>query len=288
MADHFAAFSFVDRITELEPGGARAATFAMPADIAAFPSCLVAEAVGQLAAWVAMAHIGFRGRPVAALAHETRFRADVAPGERARLAVDIECCDDDAVAYEGRAGVDGSDGDRARRLPRTDAAGRRIRLAGGDGGALRRSSVAPARRPAAFTASTLPRVARTAREPGVSASATLTCPSGAVLRRSFPAAPRVSGNAAARRADPAGARGRRPRRRTGPREHGRRRPRMTHVKVRSFIPPGRRARPRRRARDRAERSATLNAVGANRMARLPPRARLDVVARHAESSEALR
>ena len=33
------------------------------------------------AAWVAMAHVGFRGRPVAALANETRFRSTVAPGE---------------------------------------------------------------------------------------------------------------------------------------------------------------------------------------------------------------
>ena len=103
MTDHFAAFSFVDRITGLEPGVRARGSFAVPRDLPAFPSCLVAEAVGQLAAWVAMAHIGFRGRPVAALANETRFHRDVAPGDTLTLGVEIESCDDDAVAYAGWA-----------------------------------------------------------------------------------------------------------------------------------------------------------------------------------------
>ena len=108
MSDHFAAFSFVDRITEFEPGKRAVGRYHVPVHVAAFPSCLVAEAVGQLAAWVAMAHIGFRGRPVAALANETRFRADVAPGDTLSLAVDIESCDEHAVAYSGSALVGGS------------------------------------------------------------------------------------------------------------------------------------------------------------------------------------
>jgi 3-hydroxymyristoyl/3-hydroxydecanoyl-(acyl carrier protein) dehydratase len=107
MADHFAAFSFVDRITELDPGSHARAVFDIPADLPAFPACLVAEAVGQLAAWVAMAQIDFRGRPVAALATETIFHRDVAPGSRLELAVDIESCDDEAVAYGGSAEIDG-------------------------------------------------------------------------------------------------------------------------------------------------------------------------------------
>lgn len=107
MADHFAAFSFVDRITKVEPGVRARAMFDVPADIAGFPSCLVAEAVGQLAAWVAMSKIDFRGRPVAALATETIFHRDVAPGSRLELAVEIESCDDEAVAYGGFAEVDG-------------------------------------------------------------------------------------------------------------------------------------------------------------------------------------
>jgi 3-hydroxymyristoyl/3-hydroxydecanoyl-(acyl carrier protein) dehydratase len=108
MADHFAAFSFVDRIAELTPGVRARAVFSVPPDVGAFPACLVAEAVGQLAAWVAMAQIDFRGRPVAALATETLFHRDVAPGDRLQLAVEIETCDDDAVAYGGAAEVDGS------------------------------------------------------------------------------------------------------------------------------------------------------------------------------------
>jgi 3-hydroxymyristoyl/3-hydroxydecanoyl-(acyl carrier protein) dehydratase len=107
LSDHFAAFSFVDRIGELEPGVRARAIFDIPAHLDAFPSCLVAEAVGQLAAWVAMAEIDFRGRPVAALATETIFHRDVAPGDRLDLAVEIESCDDEAVAYGGHAEVDG-------------------------------------------------------------------------------------------------------------------------------------------------------------------------------------
>jgi len=68
-----------------------------------FPSCLVAEAVGQLAAWVAMSKIDFRGRPVAALATETRFHGVAAPGATLELAVEIDDCDDHMVAYGGRA-----------------------------------------------------------------------------------------------------------------------------------------------------------------------------------------
>jgi len=108
MSDHFAAFSFVDRIAKLEPGARVEGTFAVPEHLAAFPACLVAEAVGQLAAWAAMAQIDFRGRPVAALATETIFHRTVAPGSALELAVDIESCDDEAVAYSGVARVDGA------------------------------------------------------------------------------------------------------------------------------------------------------------------------------------
>src|SRR4029077_7995716 len=106
MSDHFAAFSFVDRIADLEPGARARASFAVPGGIAVFPACLVAEAVGQLAAWVAMSKIDFRGRPVAALATETIFHGDVAPGSRLELSVEIEALDDEAVAYGGSARID--------------------------------------------------------------------------------------------------------------------------------------------------------------------------------------
>ena len=105
MTDHFAAFSFVDRITDLVPGSRARGRFAIPAGIEEFPPCLMAEAVGQLAAWVAMSHIDFRGRPVAALARETRFLHAAKPGDTLELAVEIEDCDDEAVAYRGWADV---------------------------------------------------------------------------------------------------------------------------------------------------------------------------------------
>src|SRR5271167_35575 len=108
MSDHFAAFSFVDRITALEPGVRARARFDVPGDVGVFPACLVAEAVGQLAAWIAIARIDFRGRPVAALATETIFHGEVAPGSRLELEVEIESCDDDAVAYSGSARVAGA------------------------------------------------------------------------------------------------------------------------------------------------------------------------------------
>ncbi len=107
MTAHLAAFSFVDRITEFTPGKRARGEFWVPRALSAFPSCLVAEAVGQLAAWVAMDHVNFRGRPVAALATETRFEGVVVPGDVLALAVDIEDCDDDMVAYGGSASVAG-------------------------------------------------------------------------------------------------------------------------------------------------------------------------------------
>ena len=107
MDEHFAAFSFVDRITQLDAGKRARGVFAIPARIGEFPPCLVAEAVGQLAAWVAMSAIEYRGRPVAALAAETRFHADVYPGQTLELGVEIDHCDDEAVAYGGWADVNG-------------------------------------------------------------------------------------------------------------------------------------------------------------------------------------
>jgi 3-hydroxymyristoyl/3-hydroxydecanoyl-(acyl carrier protein) dehydratase len=106
-SDHFAAYSFVDRIVGFEAGKRAHGTFAIPQAIDAFPAALVAEAVGQLAAWVAMDRIDFRGRPVAALATETRFSRAVTPGQTLDLDVELLECDDDVVAYNGRASVDG-------------------------------------------------------------------------------------------------------------------------------------------------------------------------------------
>jgi 3-hydroxymyristoyl/3-hydroxydecanoyl-(acyl carrier protein) dehydratase len=105
MANRFSAFSFVDRITALEPGRRARGRFAVPAGLSEFSICLVAEAVGQLAAWVAMAQAEFRWRPVAALSGETRIVREAAPGEILDLGVEIESCDSDAVAFGGWARV---------------------------------------------------------------------------------------------------------------------------------------------------------------------------------------
>jgi len=103
MPERFSAFSFVDRITALEPGRWARGRFAVPAELPEFSTCLVAEAVGQLAAWVAMAQAEFRRRPVAALSEEMRIEREAAPGEILDLEVEIESGDSDTVAFAGWA-----------------------------------------------------------------------------------------------------------------------------------------------------------------------------------------
>ncbi|MFI4903152.1 MAG: hypothetical protein ACHP91_07030 [Burkholderiales bacterium] len=107
MGGRYGAFTFCDRITEHVPATRARATFAVPATLGQFSSCLVAEATGQLAAWVSMAHIDFRGRPVAALAREVRIHGEVRPGDTLSLEVEIGSCDAEAVFYQGRAHVAG-------------------------------------------------------------------------------------------------------------------------------------------------------------------------------------
>lgn len=237
MTDHFAAFSFVDRIVEHAPAARARGTFAIPAGIAAFPPCLMAEAVGQLAAWVAMAHIGFRGRPVAALAMETRFLRAARPGDRLDLAVDVEHCDDEAVAYRGRAHIDG-----VPAIELDDCLGPMLPVADFDDPqalaarfALLTGAGAP---PGRFHGVALPPVVRTGGVAGEAATATLAVPEDApFFRDHFPRRPVFPatllldakiGLALSLAAEsghwPAGAR-------LAPR-------RMTNVKVRSFTPPG--------------------------------------------------
>ncbi len=100
------AFSFVDRITRLEPGVRAEGCYQVPASVPAFPPTLVAESIGQLAAWVAMEHLQFRVRPVAGIAAEAKIHRDVEPGATLSLAVEIESCSESDVAYGGRAHID--------------------------------------------------------------------------------------------------------------------------------------------------------------------------------------
>ena len=103
MDGHFRAFSFVDRITSVQPGVQIRGHYQIPAGISEFPLALVAEAVGQLAAWSAMAKLDFKRRPVAGIANSVELLSPVRPGQTLELAADIEEVDFDAVAYCGTA-----------------------------------------------------------------------------------------------------------------------------------------------------------------------------------------
>jgi 3-hydroxymyristoyl/3-hydroxydecanoyl-(acyl carrier protein) dehydratase len=107
MSERFRAFSFVDRITRLDPGRHVEGQYTVPPSASRFPASLMAEAVGQLAAWAAMSHLGFTHRPVAGLAGETHYHGTVAVGQTLQLAADIERCDQEAIAYGGTASIDG-------------------------------------------------------------------------------------------------------------------------------------------------------------------------------------
>jgi 3-hydroxymyristoyl/3-hydroxydecanoyl-(acyl carrier protein) dehydratase len=236
MTAHFAAFSFVDRITEFVAGSRASAMFWVPQDVRAFPPCLVAEAVGQLAAWVAMSRVDFRGRPVAALATETRFLGEVFPGQSLQLAVEIEDCDDDMVAYGGSARVEGRPVVELEHclgpmLPvedfdAPDALRDRLELLCG-----------PGAQPGRFAGVTLPEAALIERVPGKSLRSTLEVPSYAAFfadhfprKPVFPAtllldaqiraaAQLVKETQGSGSANPVASR-------------------MTHVKMRTFITPG--------------------------------------------------
>jgi len=108
MGEHFCAFTFVDRITLLEPGAAIRGSYVIPSKVAAFPTSLVAEAVGQLAAWAAMAAVDFSHRPVAGIAGTIELLGSVKPGQVLQLEADLESVDTDTVGYCGIASVDGS------------------------------------------------------------------------------------------------------------------------------------------------------------------------------------
>jgi 3-hydroxymyristoyl/3-hydroxydecanoyl-(acyl carrier protein) dehydratase len=103
----FAAFSFVDRITQIEGVARVSGLYTIPSAVTHFPVSLVAEAIGQLAAWVAMSVVDFTHRPVAALAGDTRMHRLPQAGDTLELIVDIESCDAESIQYRGRALVKG-------------------------------------------------------------------------------------------------------------------------------------------------------------------------------------
>jgi 3-hydroxymyristoyl/3-hydroxydecanoyl-(acyl carrier protein) dehydratase len=107
MDHHFRAFSFVDRITSVRSGVRICGSYIIPSNLGAFPASLVAEAVGQLAAWAAIAGVDFERRPVAGLAGAIDLLAPVRPGQVLELAAELASLDADAVAYDGTAHADG-------------------------------------------------------------------------------------------------------------------------------------------------------------------------------------
>lgn len=107
MDEHFRAYTFVDRITSIEKGARIRGSYTIPSDLEVFPAALLAEAVGQLAAWAAMSAVNFEYRPVAGIAGGVEFLAPVAPGQTLELAAELESVDAEAVAYDGAAYVHG-------------------------------------------------------------------------------------------------------------------------------------------------------------------------------------
>jgi 3-hydroxymyristoyl/3-hydroxydecanoyl-(acyl carrier protein) dehydratase len=107
MDEPYRAFSFVDRITSVRAGVRVRGRYAIPAGIDAFPPSLVAEAIGQLAAWSAMAAVDFQRRPVAGIAGRIELLSPVRPGQTLELAADLDTADVDAIGYGGSAFADG-------------------------------------------------------------------------------------------------------------------------------------------------------------------------------------
>jgi 3-hydroxymyristoyl/3-hydroxydecanoyl-(acyl carrier protein) dehydratase len=104
---HFRAFSFVDRIGSHVPGALVRGSYHIPSHLDAFPLSLVAEAVGQIAAWAAMAAADFKVRPVAGIAASIDLLLTPRPGQTLELAADLDSLESDAVSYSGTAHADG-------------------------------------------------------------------------------------------------------------------------------------------------------------------------------------
>lgn len=101
------SFELIDRIDDLVPERSARGRLAVPADMERFPACLVVEAIGQLAMWVAMLRADFEKRPVAAKAGDVRVLGVVHPGDLLELEIEAKSCKNLAIAYAGEARVSG-------------------------------------------------------------------------------------------------------------------------------------------------------------------------------------
>lgn len=103
-------FLFVDRISALDRDSASGA-LDLPAD-GGLPSWLIIEAVGQLAAWIAMARSGFTMRPVAAVVSQVHLENTDLCGRgsmHVELHARVDRFDGRAVRYSGSAVCGGSE-----------------------------------------------------------------------------------------------------------------------------------------------------------------------------------
>ncbi len=102
------SFHLVDRIHEFTPQKSAAGTLEVPTDAEDFPLSLVVEALGQLAAYVAMENADFALRPVAAVAGEVVAHRDIRGGDQLDLSIEVGALRRGAMRYGGMAHVDGS------------------------------------------------------------------------------------------------------------------------------------------------------------------------------------
>ena len=100
--------------------------YAIPSELRDFPLALVGEAIGQLAAWAAMAAVDFGQRPVAGLAGSIELLHEPRAGQVLELAADLEQVDAESVEYRGTAHVDGTPRDAPQGLCRPDDATGRV------------------------------------------------------------------------------------------------------------------------------------------------------------------
>lgn len=108
-------FLFVDRILHLDPGQriqglkhVSADDFYLTSDENGrryFPTSLIGEALGQLAAWAVMHDNHFSFRPVAGIVSKASFSRSVYPGETLFLDSVIDTLDDESVVYHGQGFV---------------------------------------------------------------------------------------------------------------------------------------------------------------------------------------
>ena len=109
-------FLFVDRILHLNPGqniqGLKHVSYDdyyLTHDATGrlhFPTSLVGETLGQLAAWAVMHHNHFTKRPVAGIVSKASFSRAVYPGETLFLDSTIDDLSDESVAYHSEGFVE--------------------------------------------------------------------------------------------------------------------------------------------------------------------------------------